>query len=572
MYKNQSLSRWVNGRLGSLRIARYSWWTHWRELADYYLPRRYRWLMAPNQLNRGVPINNKIIDSTGLLAARSLAAGILSGKSSPTRLWVKFRVGYMDNSTPNAVGLWLAENERIMYLILSESNFYNSIAVFYHDLVVFGTAAMLIYEDYDNVINCYNPCLGEYYIDIDDKYRTSVFYREFTLTVGATVEWFGIDNVSDSVRTQYNLADGTGRNKEILIAHAIEPNNDGKADEFDIPKHFVMRECYWELGSANSSQVGGQTDGQFLSCRGFFERPNIVGRWDITGNDPYGRSPAMDGLGDVKQLQQETKRKGQAIDKMVNPPLVADMQLQNQPASILPGGITYVSGYSASGKPGFSSVYDTKFPINELVSDLQEIRDRIKRTFYNDMFQVASQFETRSNVTAVEWDMRKAESMVMLGPVVERIDNEVLSVAVERIYAIASRAGIFPPPPPEIAGMEMSIEFKSMLAQAQEAAASSGIERTLSLAGNLAGVNPQVMDNINIDFAIDKFSQLMQNDPKMMRLPEEVAQLRQQRAKAQEQERQAAIAEQLAKGARTLSQADVGGGVNALQAMTGITP
>ena len=52
-------------------------------------------------------------------------------------------------------------------LILDESNFYDSLAIFYMDLVVFGTAVMLIYEDFDNVINCINPCIGEYYVDND---------------------------------------------------------------------------------------------------------------------------------------------------------------------------------------------------------------------------------------------------------------------------------------------------------------------------------------------------------------------------------------------------------------------
>jgi hypothetical protein len=89
-------------------------------------------------------------------------------------------VGTVDSTTTSPVSLWLAECERILYLIFSESNFYNAIAQFYFDLVVFGTATMLVYEDFENVINCINPCAGEYYIDIDGKYRPTIFYREFT--------------------------------------------------------------------------------------------------------------------------------------------------------------------------------------------------------------------------------------------------------------------------------------------------------------------------------------------------------------------------------------------------------
>jgi hypothetical protein len=73
-----------NGRLLGLRVNRYSWWTHWRELADYTLPRRYKWLITPNQMGRGSPINQHIIDSTGYLCAQNLASGLMSGKVSPS--------------------------------------------------------------------------------------------------------------------------------------------------------------------------------------------------------------------------------------------------------------------------------------------------------------------------------------------------------------------------------------------------------------------------------------------------------------------------------------------------------
>src|SRR6059058_5782097 len=132
--------RWrghVEGRLIGLRVNRYSWWTHARELADYFLPRRYKWLITQNQQNRGSPINQHILDSTGTLAARNLAAGMMSGISSPTRPWFKLKIGRLDSTQTSPTSLWLAECERLMYLIFAESNFYVAIAIFYFDLVVF---------------------------------------------------------------------------------------------------------------------------------------------------------------------------------------------------------------------------------------------------------------------------------------------------------------------------------------------------------------------------------------------------------------------------------------------------
>jgi hypothetical protein len=564
--------RYSQGRLLSLRTNRYSWWTHWRELADYFLPRRYRWVITPNMMNRGSPVNQHILDSTGVICARNLASGLVSGKSSPTRPWFKLRVGKIDSTLTSPTSLWLAECERILYLIFAESNFYNSIAQFYYDLVIFGTASVLIYEDFENVINCINPCAGEYYIDIDGKYRPTIFYREFTMTIGAVVDEFGLENCSDSIRRAYRQGDGATLAREIVVAHSIEPNDDGRGRSFGFPDSFAFRELYWEWGGSASPQGGAAQPQGFLRRKGYYDRPNITGRWDLVSNDPYGRSPGMDGLPDQKQLQLESKRKAQAIDKMVNPPLVADIQLKNQPASLLPGGMTYVQGYTTSGKPGIASIYDTKFPINEITEDLNEVRQRLSKTFFNDVLMTASQYETRSNVTAIEWDMRKSESLVALGPALERIDHEVLGPVLDRVFGIANRAGILPPAPEDIQGQAINVEYVSMLQQAQQAAASAGIERVLTLAGNLLAAKDDIMDNIDCDYALDKYSELLNNDPKMIRSPEATAAIREQRAKQQQEAAQAEQITALSQAGKNLGGTDVGGGINALQMMGGVAP
>ena len=562
--------RHVNERLLGLRVNRYSWWVHARELADFLLPRRYKWLITPNQMTRGSPINQHILDSTGTLAARNLASGMMSGISSPTRPWFRLKVGRIDSTQTSPVSLWLAECERLMMLVFQESNFYNSIAVAYFDLVVFGTAVMLIYEDFDNVIHCYNPCFGEYYVDNDGKMRPLIFYREFTLTVSQVVDQFGYENCSTQVQRLYD-EHKAGLTREIIVAHAIEPND--SPEKYNIPRNFKFRECYWEWGGSTSPQGGISYAPGFLRKKGFFEAPHITVRWDLVSNDAYGRSPGMDALPDIKQLQQEVRRKAQAIDKTVNPPMVADIQLKNQPASLLPGGTTYIAGMMQTGNAGFAPVYGNWKPgIAEISEDLNEIRQRIRTIFFNDLFQVISQFQTRSNVSATEIDARRSEAMVMLGPVLERIQYELLDPIIDRVFSVMSRARVLPPPPPEIAGQNIDIEYVSMLLTAQLASATSGIERTLQLAGGLVGVDPGVMDNLDLDFAIAKYSTLMNNDPKLIRSPDQLAQIRQQREQQAQQQQQMAMAERaskLAEGAKTLSETDIGGGQNIMSAIMG---
>jgi hypothetical protein len=280
----------------------------------------------------------------------------------------------------------------------------------------------------------------------------------------------------------------------------------------------------------------------------------------------------MDALPDIKQLQLETKRLSQGIDKMVNPPLVADVQLKNQPASLLPGGVTYISGMIAQGKTGFAPVYTVNPEVKQMAEQLAQVQERIKQTFYKNLFQTISQFTTRSNVTATEIDARRAEAMLMLGPVLERLNHEVFAPAHERIFAIASRAGIIPPAPAEIRGAHINIEFTSMIELAQMANKANSIQELMTLASQFAAVDPAMIDNMDMDKGFDMIANLKVGEPQLVRSPEALAQLRAQRAQQQQQAAQDAAAERankLAAGAKNLSETQVGGGQNALQSMLG---
>ncbi len=548
---NYKLRRRGEGRLAGLRSNRYSWWVHAQELANYYLPRRYKWLVTPNQAARGSPMNQNIIDSTGTLAARTLASGMFAGLTNPSTPWFAFSIeGFDEEGSP--VVLWLAECARRMRTVFQESNFYNSMATMFFDLVIFGTGVIIIYEDYENVINCYNPCFGEYFVDNSARFVVTIFYREFVLTTTQIVEEFGYECCSPGVQKAYDEG-GAGLTRERLIIHEIEPNVEPYCG---VPQMFPFREVYWEAGSSRDL---------ILCKRGYHDFPAVVPRWDLVSNDPYGRSPAMDGLGDVKQLQQETKRKAQAIDKMVNPPMTADVQLKNMPASLLPGGVTYVNGLTKE-RPGFAPVYTVMPPITEMKDDIREIQDRLKRIFFNNLFTDISDLQTVR--TAEEIIARKEEKLLML-PTIKRIDNEGLARSIERTWGIMFRGGLLPPPPSEAAGRFIAIKYTSPFAMAMKAAETGAIERSVQFGGNLIAVDPTVGDNYDFDQTIHIYNDLLGADPRILRKDRDRDEVRAARAR---QQKQAEILQETSagvQGANVLSQTDVGGGQNALERMLG---
>jgi hypothetical protein len=120
---SEALIKHCNERLAALRTARTPWWNHWREIADYLLPRRYRWLVTANDPSRGVSLNNKILDSTGTVAHRVLGSGMMSGITSPSVQWFKLTVpdSAEEQDQSNPVTRWLAEVQQRMLRVMSES-------------------------------------------------------------------------------------------------------------------------------------------------------------------------------------------------------------------------------------------------------------------------------------------------------------------------------------------------------------------------------------------------------------------------------------------------------------------
>jgi hypothetical protein len=280
----------------------------------------------------------------------------------------------------------------------------------------------------------------------------------------------------------------------------------------------------------------------------------------VAGGDIYGNSPGMEALGDVKQLQHEQLRKANAIDFQSNPPLQVPVSMKNNEINRLPGGVTYYDGAQASP---IKSAFDVQLNLQYILTDIQDCRDRIKQSFFSDVFMMLAN-STNPQMTATEVAERQEEKMLMMGPVLERINNEALQPLVETTFTLMMDAGMIPPPPPEMQGQALSIEFIGILAQAQKAIATNSVDRFVESMGTVAQMKPEVLDNFNPDAWASTYSDMMGVDPKLLVDPDQVQQLRQQRAKAQAAQQQAAAMQQTSQTAKNLAQAPTGGSQNAL--------
>lgn len=560
----ESMRNYLERRLLMGRNWRTSWWMHWSRIAAANYPERYHWLVTPNTMVRGAPINQDVIDSTPAQALEVAGAGMMDGLSSPTKQWFKFGVGIKGYEPTTLEQRWLDSFQDVVYEIMAGSNYYDSLHQMYLDELAFGTAPVLMYEHRARVINCVNPEAGQYYLFSAPDGTTESFYREFPQTCIQSITQFGVEALA---RTDVaELWNSKQFETESVIGHAIEPNfpanQYGEAPDLGVvPGGYAYREYYW---------LRGKSSPRPLSVRGFHEKPGMFALWSQRSNDPYGRGPGMKALPDVEQLHQMQRRFAEAIDKMVRPPMLADVSLKNEPSSILPGRVTYVP--SLGKDSGMRPTYLVDPKVDQMAKLIEQIQVRVQKWYFNDVFQVISQMEGVQPRNELELNLRQGEALMRLGPVIDRNLRE-LGNGIERIVAIANRRGLVPPMPASLARKPIVIKFVSKLALIQNATKTAGMERTLSMAGKMEAVLPGTLDSINKDRFISEYGNYLDFPAKVWSTDEEKKALAAQRAKAQQAMEQQHLAQNVAPAAagaaQDLSDTDVGGGLSALQLMLG---
>jgi len=530
-------------RWTGLTSERSSWITHWQELGDHLLPRSARF--SKTDRNKGTRKHQNIFDSTATRALNVLSAGMMAGMTSPARPWFRLAIPDDDLMEYHSVKSWLAEVQKRMLAIFSMSNTYMMLHSVYEDLGCFGTTCVIGMDDYDSVIHHYNAPIGEYCLATDYKGNVNTVYREFEKTVGEIVGEFGLANASATVRNMY--AKGNYDNW-IPLMHVIEPRPDRDTTRMD-GANKRWKSCYFETGREDNK-------GQMLREGGYDDFPALAPRWRRVGGDVYGASPGMEALGDIKQLQHEQLRKANGIDYMTKPPLQVPTSMKGREVDMLPGGITFVDQVGQSN--GISTMWDVRLDLSHLIGDIQDVRERINSCFNADMFLMLAGSD-HSRMTATEVAERHEEKLLMLGPVLERLHNELLKPLIDNTFTKMIQSGAVPPAPEELQGMELKVDFVSMLAQAQRSVATNSIDRFVMNLGTIAQFKPEVLDKFNADEWATAYGDMLGVDPELIVSSEDVALIRQSRAEQAQKEEKLAQAQAEAETAAKLGTVDTGG-------------
>jgi hypothetical protein len=531
--------------LEMMRLDRASWDAHYREINSYFLPRSGRWITS--DVNDGKKRHQKVIDSTPLRAIRTGAAGLSAGATSPAKQWFQIRAGDPDLAKYHSTRVWCDEATWRVHRVFNKGNTYRAFSNLYHELFAYGTGTSLVVPDHRTVIHHHPMTVGQYFLHIDYRGHVTTFAREFEKTVSELVMEFGLDNCSRRTRQLWEDRQFLSR---VVVVHLITPRaffDPGKLDA----KNMAWRSVYYEPGV----DEGGPN--KVLRESGFRHFPVLAPRWTVTPGDTYGGSPAMECLGDAKELYHLHLGKGQLIDLDLRPPINVPPELKGKLVSLLPGGKNH-SVQAASGAGGVKPVFQPQQRLDGLLQNIYDVRDRINQTCFVDMFLMLHQGQDRPQKTATEVAELHSEKLLMLGPVLENLQTEMQEPAVRMAFDALVSNGMMPPPPPELEGAVLEIEFVGMLAQAQKQAGLASIERfTANLLALGQGGKPEVLDVLDGDAWTAEMADILGVPTKLLEDEKEVAAIREARAKQMQAQAQAAAAQQVAGAVRDFAQAGV---------------
>jgi hypothetical protein len=533
---SDSLKHQLNKQLSQLKAERLSFEPHWRELSDFTRPRSTRF--TASEVNRGDRRNSKIIGPAAVMAARTLSSGMMSGITSPARPWFRLATPDRDLMDYGPVKLWLETVEQRMNEVFNRSNLYQSLPLMYEDLGTFATGAMAVVADPQRVIRTVPFPTGSFYIANGADLSVDTAVREFSMTVRQVINEFGVDAVSDTVKSQWNSGQ---YGQWVNVVHAVYPNLDRQTGKLEA-KHKAYKSVYYEATS---------TDDKLLRESGYDEFPIMAPRWEVNGEDVYGSScPGMVALGSVKALQLLQRRKAQMIDKITNPPLQAPASIKSQRISTIPGGINYLPMADVNNqiKPLFQIPANGT---NGLLEDIQDTRQIIDHAYFVDLFRMMQTVNTRPMPVEAVAEMRE-EKLLMLGPVLQRLDSELLDKLINRTFSVMAENNLLPVPPDEMQGMQLKVEYISVMAQAQKAIGVSSIERFIGFTSGIGQFSPDALDKINVDETIDAYAASIGVPPSVVATNEQVAQIREQRAQQQAMAQQMQMAQAAVGGAQAL--------------------
>ncbi|NBC11671.1 MAG: hypothetical protein GVY24_08095 [Planctomycetes bacterium] len=510
----------------SLKTLRMPYEAHLQEVGRQFKPRRTRFSKGKDHRSESY-VNKELVNPRPLYALRVLQSGMHGGMTSPARPW--FRLLAQDEAQRRDAVMkeHLDKAQKEMRHIMQQSGMYNVLHTTWGDLGWCGTDAMIVEPDDRFVVRATPLVPGEYWLGTNGRGEVDTCYREFRMTTKQIVGKFVYKNVPN------------GPPDWSVVPHSLKKSwDDGNVGELHDVAHLITprmdRDPRRPFGGgkpiASVYWLHGKMDGddkRLLGEFGYDRNPLVASRWDVEGYDVYGTSPAMDTLFAAKSLQVQERDYAEAVRRVNRPPMNAPAELRNSGFSLMPEAVNFM----ADPSKGLVPSYQVNPPLQHLRENIQDTEQRIDEGMYANLFLMISRLQRRE-ITAREIDERHEEKLLGLGPVIERQHAEKLGPVIRQVYELAIDAGRIPSLPEDYADEPVQIDYISMLAQAQKAIATGGVERLYGFLGNLSAADQEVLDITDNDEAVRQYADMLGVPGSILRDEQDVQQRRDERREA----------------------------------------
>ncbi|ONN50967.1 phage head-tail adapter protein [Acinetobacter genomosp. 33YU] len=521
-------------RLGQLRLERAIHESHWSECYKFGAPERQQNFSSTTD-NKGQRENERadLYDSTAADSVQVLTSMIMSGVTPANSIWFKAQPDGIDNLSELTEGeRWLEDVCQFIWRNIHAANFDSESFETVTDIVTAGWG--VLYTDIDreagggyvfeswHIGNCFIASTRA-----DGQIDT--IYREHEMTAETMINTYGEENCHLQVVQMARTAPDT----RYKLLHVIEPRKQKGSGQLNKAMPFAS----YHIDIANS---------QIMKESGYHEFPCAIPRLRRLPNSNYGNGQMTIALPDAKMANELMKNTVRAADLQIGGMWIAEDDGVLNPHTVRIGPRKVIIANSVDSMKRLDD--GTNFQISEYL--LTNLQGGIRKKLMADQLPPVG----TQQMTATEIHTRVELIRQMLGPMYGRLQTEYLLSILDRCFGLALRSGALGQPPQELLGRNLSFKFVSPFALAQRMAEVIATEQFVASVGQMASVEPTILDNIDFD-AVAVVTGTGRGVPQtIMRTADEVKSLREARQKAKEeqaaQQQQAAIME---KGADALA-------------------
>lgn len=476
----------------------------WQEIVDYVLP--FRAHVTSRNVVPGEKKTTLIFDSTGTRALTTAASAVHGTLTPSTMKWFSFSSRDRSLDDEPEVRVWLDTARDIILAALNSSNFDSEIQEAYIDLLGFGTACIEVQESDRGtgiVFRTHQP--GRFVIAEDEFGFVDTVFIELELSIAAAAKRWGLENLSERSQRLFQ----SNPDERITVIHAIFPRDD-VAVPGEAPTRRPVASVVIEAGTGSSSA-------HVIREGGFHEMPVMVARWRKLSGEVYGRGPGIDVLPDIRSLNKAVKLRFEAWVLALAPPIMTLDRAVIGEVRLKAFGRTHVRDINAIKPLEVGSRFD--------VSNFEEekIRAAIRNGFFIDLFAMAEKPGTP--VSATEIAARLQQMQRVMGPVVSRLQAELISPLINRVFRILFRRREIPPAPAPLMETGIDIVLEGPLARIMRLTDVESTNQFLLLVVPLAQVNPAVLSKIDFFEVVDVLARATGVPARVVRPTEEAVQL-----------------------------------------------